>query len=133
MIVNRYAKPAMRTLRTERSAAAERQSARAPLALDGILDLYFGGSMKAGYAMSGQVAGRIDAVLPVRRILEETWRDCQARLRELGARADVGLSASLGVGSVSLRLYPHDDLDPAAAVDELRPRPCSRSRPASTG
>jgi hypothetical protein len=33
------------------------------------------------------VQGRIDAVLPVRRILEDTWRDCQARLQELGTRA----------------------------------------------
>ena len=37
--------------------------------------------------MSEQVQGRIDAVLPVRQILEETWRDCQARLGELGAWA----------------------------------------------
>lgn len=87
VIVNRYAKPAMRTLRTERSAAAEREHPAPPLALDGVLDLYFGGSMEAAYAMSGQVAGRIDAVLPVRQILEETWRDCLARLRELGERA----------------------------------------------
>jgi hypothetical protein len=59
----------------------------APLSIDGVLDLYFGGSMEAAYAMSGQVAGRINDVLPVRQILEETWRDCQARLRELGTWA----------------------------------------------
>jgi enoyl-[acyl-carrier protein] reductase II len=87
VVVNRFNRPAMRTLRTERSAAAEREERPAPLSIDGILELYFGGQMEAGYAMSGQVQGRIDAVLPVRRILEETWRDCQARLRELGARA----------------------------------------------
>jgi enoyl-[acyl-carrier protein] reductase II len=87
VIVNRFAKPAMRTLRTERSAEAERVQPTAPLALDGILDLYFEGSMEAAFAMSGQVAGRIDEVLPVRQILEDTWRDCLARLRELGARA----------------------------------------------
>jgi enoyl-[acyl-carrier protein] reductase II len=90
VIVNRYAKPAMRTLRTDLSAAAEREHPAPPLALDGIRDLYFGGSMNAAFAMSGQVAGRIDEVLPVRRILEETWRDCQARLRELGAQAGRG-------------------------------------------
>jgi enoyl-[acyl-carrier protein] reductase II len=87
VIVNRFNRPAMRTLRTERSAAAEREVTPPPLQIDGILDLYFGGQMEAGYAMSGQVQGRIDAVLPVRRILEETWADCQARLRELGTRA----------------------------------------------
>ena len=45
--------------------------------------------------MSGQVAGRIDEVLPVRQILEETWRDCRARLRELGAWA-VGVTPRSG-------------------------------------
>ena len=65
VIVNRYAKPAMRTLRTERSAGGGAgQTPAPPMAIDGILDLYFGGDMEAGYAMSGQVAGRIDAVLP---------------------------------------------------------------------
>ena len=54
------------------------------MSIDGILDLYFGGHMEAGYAMSGQVAGRIEAVLPVREILETAWRDCLVRLRELG-------------------------------------------------
>ncbi len=87
VVVNRYAKPAMRTLRTERSAAAERETPAPSMALDGILDLYFGGDMDAGYAMSGQVAGRIDAVLPTREILATTWADCRARLRELGALA----------------------------------------------
>ena len=87
VIVNRYAKPAMRTLRTERSTAAEREGSAPPMSIDGILELYFGGDMEAGYAMSGQVAGRIDAVLPVREILETAWLDCRARLRELGDRA----------------------------------------------
>jgi enoyl-[acyl-carrier protein] reductase II len=87
VIVNRFAKPAMRTLRTELSAGAERENPAPALALDGILDLYFGGSMEAAYAMSGQVAGRITEVLPVAQILDEAWRDCRARLRELGAWA----------------------------------------------
>jgi enoyl-[acyl-carrier protein] reductase II len=84
VVVNRYARPAMRTLRTELSAAAERESPAPPLSIDGVLDLYFGGSMNAAYAMSGQVAGRIVEVLPVRRILEETWDECRARLVDLG-------------------------------------------------
>jgi enoyl-[acyl-carrier protein] reductase II len=87
VIVNRYAKPSMRTLRTNLSSAAERESPAPSLSIDGIFRLYFGGEMDAAYAMSGQVAGRIDEVLPVARILEETWRDCRARLRELGAWA----------------------------------------------
>jgi enoyl-[acyl-carrier protein] reductase II len=87
VVVNRYARPALRTLRTGLSASAERQDAAPALGIDGILRLYFGGDMEAGFAMSGQVAGRIDQVLPVREILERTWSDCLARLRELGHRA----------------------------------------------
>jgi len=100
VIVNRYAKPSMRTLRTELSAAAERETPAPPLSVSGVQDLYFGGEMNAAYAMSGQVAGRIDAVLPVRRILEDTWRDCLARLRELGAAAsDDGAQSALSTPS----------------------------------
>jgi enoyl-[acyl-carrier protein] reductase II len=87
VVVNRYAKPSMRTLRTDLSSTAERAEKAPSLAIDGLMDLYFGGEMNAAYAMSGQVAGRITEVLPVREILETTWRDCQARLRELGAAA----------------------------------------------
>jgi enoyl-[acyl-carrier protein] reductase II len=85
VIVNRYGKPAMRTLRTELSAGAERAEVPPALSLDGLMRLYFGGELNAAYAMSGQVAGRIDGVLPVREILETTWRDCRQRLRTLGA------------------------------------------------
>jgi enoyl-[acyl-carrier protein] reductase II len=87
VVVNRYAKPSMRTLRTELSAAAERQTPAPPLGIDGIFRLYFGGEMDAAYAMSGQVAGRIDAVEPVAEILERAWSDCLDRLRQLGAAA----------------------------------------------
>ena len=87
VVVNRYSRPAMRTLRTELSARAERQDTAPALTLDGITSLYFGGDLTAAYAMSGQVAGRIDAVLPVREILERSWSDCRDRLAELGRRA----------------------------------------------
>jgi enoyl-[acyl-carrier protein] reductase II len=88
VIVNRYARPAMRTLRTELSAQAERQTPAPALDIGGVFRLYFGGEMDAAYAMSGQVAGRIDEVLPVRQILEQTWADCLKRLRELGKAAE---------------------------------------------
>jgi enoyl-[acyl-carrier protein] reductase II len=87
IVVNRYGKPAMRTLKTELSAGAERLEVPPALSINGLMDLYFGGQLNAAYAMSGQVAGRIDEVLPVRQILETTWRDCQERLRELGRAA----------------------------------------------
>jgi enoyl-[acyl-carrier protein] reductase II len=90
LIVNRYGRPAVRVLRTERTTAAEREE-RAPLPpIENLFQLYFGGDMEAGFAFSGQVAGRIRAVRPVREILEETWSDCCDRLAELGARAAEG-------------------------------------------
>src|ERR1700712_2804672 len=87
VVVNRYAKPSMRTLRTDLSTSAERSDAPPPLSLDGIMNLYFGGDLNAAYAMSGQVAGRIDEILPVREILETAWSECQQRLRKLGEAA----------------------------------------------
>ena len=87
VVVNRYAKPSMRTLRTERSSAAEREPPAPVMTPEGLQQLYFGGDMNAAYAMSGQVAGRIDAVRPVAEILRDTWDDCRARLVELGRRA----------------------------------------------
>ena len=87
VIVNRYAKPSMRTLRTELSAAAERQYPAPPLDADGVQRLYFGGEMNAAYAMSGQVAGRIDSVRPVAEILRESWQQCRDTLARLGTAA----------------------------------------------
>jgi enoyl-[acyl-carrier protein] reductase II len=87
VVVNRFAKPSMRTLRTELSGAAERENPAPSMTPEGMQRLYFGGDMNAAYAMSGQVAGRIDAVRPVAEILETTWHDCRARLADLGRRA----------------------------------------------
>jgi enoyl-[acyl-carrier protein] reductase II len=87
VVVNRYAKPSMRTLRTGLSSAAERETPAPSLTIEGLLRLYFEGDMEAAYAMSGQVAGRIDEVLPVAQILEDAWVTCRARLRALGEMA----------------------------------------------
>lgn len=87
VVVNRYAKPSMRTLRTNLSSMAERADPAPALSIDGIFRLYFEGDLDAAYAMAGQVAGRITEILPVADILQEAWDECRARLRELGARA----------------------------------------------
>ncbi len=52
-------------------------------------ELYFGGDMEAAIALSGQVAGRIDAVRPVAEIIGETARDCLDLLADLAARYPV--------------------------------------------
>ena len=50
------------------------------------LDLYFGGDMEASIALSGQVAGRIDAVKPVKQIIGETVAEFHETLAALGRK-----------------------------------------------
>lgn len=90
VILNRFARPGMRVLRRPHTIEAERAGATKLPGLERMMQLYFGGDMDAAFAFGGQVAGRIIEVRPVRRILEEAWSDCQARLAEMGARATSG-------------------------------------------
>ena len=48
--------------------------------LQAVHDLYFGGNMEASFAFSGQVAGRIEEVKPVAKVLHETIAECEAIL-----------------------------------------------------
>jgi enoyl-[acyl-carrier protein] reductase II len=68
--------PALRALRTERTERLEREPDGAMLELGGgVRDVYFGGNLEAGVALTGQVAGRIEAVLPVAQVIEQTVRE----------------------------------------------------------
>jgi len=91
VFLNRWHKPGFRVLATPRSEANERLDDRVALGtLDGILKLYFDGDLDAAFAFGGQVAGRIDEVLPVEQIVHETvaeYRDVVAALA-----ADAGAS-----------------------------------------
>ena len=61
VIVNRYAKPSMRVLRTEPIRCRRTfDPEAAKMVPDSIFKLYFGGDMDAFFAFGGQVAGRID-------------------------------------------------------------------------
>lgn len=76
MIINQFSSPAMRVLRTNRTTALEKVEKvdfRAEFA--NVQDLYFGGDMEASAALTGQVAGRIEAVKPVAQIIEETMTE----------------------------------------------------------
>ena len=57
VIVNRHNRPAMRTLRTERTARLETENERATLGIDSMMALYFGGDMEAG-SRHGRAGGR---------------------------------------------------------------------------
>ena len=50
------------------------------------LDLYFGGDMEAAIALSGQVAGRIDEIKPVGRIIAEIVDEFEATVTAMAAR-----------------------------------------------
>jgi len=65
--------PSLRALRTGTTEKLERGDGN-PMAIlgGGVEKVYFGGEVEAGVALTGQVAGRIDRVEPVRRIIEET-------------------------------------------------------------
>ena len=73
VFLNQQSRPALRALRTARTAE---------LALLGKFDmvehmanlqaLYFGGDMEAAIPLSGQVAGRINAILSAGEIIEQT-------------------------------------------------------------
>ena len=76
--------PALRALRTERSEALERGEGHAMQALaGGQRDVYFGGNLEAGIALTGQVAGRIDAVKPVAQVIEETVSEFHETIERL--------------------------------------------------
>ena len=71
VFLNRFGRPGLRALRTERSTRLER-SDNAMAEFGSAVDLYFGGDMEAALALGGQVVGRIDAVRPVADILHST-------------------------------------------------------------
>ena len=76
VFLNQGSKPALRALKTERTAGL------APLGKFNVLehmadiqDLYFGGNMEAAIPLIGQVCGRIDAVRPVADVIQETMTE----------------------------------------------------------
>ncbi len=73
VFLNRFGRPGLRALRTERTTRLEHQDqVDLAEAFGGVMDLYFGGDMEAAIALAGQVTGRITEVLPVEQILHET-------------------------------------------------------------
>ena len=75
--LNRFGRPGLRALRTERSTRLER-SDNAMAEFGSAQDLYFGGDMEAALALGGQVVGRIDAVRSVADILHSTIDEFRA-------------------------------------------------------
>jgi enoyl-[acyl-carrier protein] reductase II len=83
VFLNRFSRPGLRALRTNRTAELERAEHVGMDVFGRVLDLYFGGDMEASIALGGQVVGRIDAVKPVREIIDETVADFRATIGRL--------------------------------------------------
>ena len=77
VFLNRFGRPGLRALRTERSTRLER-SDNAMAEFGSAQDLYFGGDMEAALALGGQVVGRIDAVRAVADIIHSTIDEFRA-------------------------------------------------------
>jgi enoyl-[acyl-carrier protein] reductase II len=87
VFLNQHTSPALRALRTDKTNALEFDTESNAMALFGrATDLYFGGDMEAAIALSGQVAGRIEEILPVAEIIGGCARDCLQVLADLAKR-----------------------------------------------
>ena len=79
VFLNRFGRPGLRALRTERTSRLEREEQVGMDQFARTQDVYFGGDLEAGIALTGQVAGRIREVKPVAEILWETVREFRER------------------------------------------------------
>jgi enoyl-[acyl-carrier protein] reductase II len=75
LFLNERHSPALRALRTERSEQLVHAEHNVFGEFGNAKALYFGGDMNAAIALSGQVAGRIDAIRPVADIIADTVRE----------------------------------------------------------
>jgi enoyl-[acyl-carrier protein] reductase II len=83
VFLNRFSRPGLRALRTERTTRLEREEHVPMTEFGAALELYFGGDMEAAIALTGQVAGRIDSVRPVADIVHDTVRECRQVIASL--------------------------------------------------
>ena len=83
LFLNERHSPALRALRTARTEALRDAEHNVFGDFGDAEALYFGGDMEAAIALSGQVAGRIDAVRPVAEIITDTVREFIATVERL--------------------------------------------------
>ena len=83
VFLNRFSRPGLRALRTARTERLEHDDAVSMAEFGTAMDLYFGGDMEASIALTGQVAGRIESVAPVRDIIHTTITEFRACIGHL--------------------------------------------------
>jgi enoyl-[acyl-carrier protein] reductase II len=83
VFLNRFGRPGLRALRTERTTRLEHEDQVGMDQFANTQDVYFGGDLEAGIALTGQIAGRITEVKPVEEILWGTVRRFRERVEAL--------------------------------------------------
>jgi enoyl-[acyl-carrier protein] reductase II len=83
VFLNRFGRPGLRALRTERTTRLEHEDQVGMDQFANTQDVYFGGDLEAGIALTGQIAGRITEVKPVEEILWGTVRQVRERVEAL--------------------------------------------------
>lgn len=92
VFLNQFSRPALRALRTEKTSRLERelvpnyQGPPVVAEFGRAQDLYFGGDMEASIALTGQVAGRIDSIKPVKQVIDETVREFHHTIADMAKR-----------------------------------------------
>ena len=92
VLLNQFSRPALRALKTQKTARLERELVpdyQGPPVMAEFArakEIYCGGDMEASIALSGQVAGRIDSVKPVKQIIRETVDEFFATVRGLNSQ-----------------------------------------------
>jgi enoyl-[acyl-carrier protein] reductase II len=86
LFLNERHSPALRALRTNRSEGLRFAEHNVFGDFGDPQSLYFGGDMDAAIALTGQVAGRIDAIRPVADIIADTVAGFAATIDRLAAR-----------------------------------------------
>lgn len=87
VVLNKKASPCVRAIKTERSLKIYEDGYMPPETMGNTLDLYFGGDMEAGVALTGQGAAMIHTVRPVKDIIDDTVAEFFEITADLGARA----------------------------------------------
>ena len=88
VFLNRFGPgPALRALRTEKTSAYERDGGEGVMGeFARAKEMYFGGDLESSIPLTGQVAGRIDAVKPVAQVIAETVAEFEETVAEMGRR-----------------------------------------------
>jgi len=94
VFLNRFSRPGLRALRTDRSERLEHEDHVAMDQFGTAMDLYFGGDMEASLALGGQVIGRIDEVKPVAQIIDETMREFAEVAKSMAALSASDLTSA---------------------------------------